>query len=66
MSAYCTAKTSISVTLALGAAVVAQETKPKPSILITNARASDGGYETLATGISVLVKANEIARRRKA
>jgi len=50
------------LTLALGATVVAQEAKPASSILITDANVFDGKSDKLATGMSVLVEGNKIAK----
>jgi len=53
--------------LALAAAmpVMAQEAKPVPQVLITNANIFDGENEKLAMGMSVLVEGNKIARIAK-
>jgi len=50
------------LTLALGATVVAPEAKPASSILITDANVFDGKSDKLATGMSVLVEGNKIAK----
>lgn len=47
------------------AAAMAQEAKPKQSVLITNARIFDGSHEALAIGMSVLVEGNKITRIAK-
>jgi len=56
---------SLCVAVAFSAGAMAQEAKPKQSVLITNARIFDGQHEALATGMSVLVEGNKIARIAK-
>ncbi|HXH85233.1 MAG TPA: amidohydrolase family protein [Nitrospira sp.] len=51
--------------LAFCATAMAQEAKPKQSVLITNAKIFDGQHEALATGMSVLVEGNKIAKIAK-
>jgi len=57
--------TSLCVTLAFSATVIAQEAKPKQSVLITGANIFDGQNEKLATGMSVLVEGNKITKIAK-
>jgi len=52
-------------TLACCATAVAQDAKPGASVVITNARIFDGEHEALATGMSVLVEGNKIAKIAK-
>ena len=52
-------------TFALCATIVAQDARPKPPILITNAKIFDGKNETLAEAMSVLVEGNKIAKITK-
>jgi len=49
----------------IGSLATAQEAKPKPSVLITNARIFDGVHEQLADGMSVLVEGNKISKIAK-
>jgi len=53
---------SLVLTLALCASTVAQAADPKPSVLITNANIFNGKSDKLATGMSVLVEGNKIAK----
>jgi len=53
---------SMCVAAALCTAVMAQDATPKPSVLITNANIFDGKSENLATGMSVLIEGNKIAK----
>jgi len=53
---------SVCVALASYATAMAQDAKPKSSVLITNARVFDGEHEALAEGMSVLVEGNKITR----
>jgi len=53
---------SLSVAVALCSTAMAQDAAPKQSVLITNANVFDGRSETLATGMSVLVEGNKIAK----
>jgi len=57
--------TSLCVALAFSATVIAQDAKPKPSVLITSANIFDGQNEKLATGMSVLVEGNKITKIAK-
>jgi len=51
--------------LAPFATVMAQDAKPQQSVLITNANIFDGKSDKLATGMSVLVEGNKIAKIAK-
>jgi len=51
--------------LAMVMPAMAQEAKPVSKVLITNANIFDGENETLATGMSVLVEGNKIAKIAK-
>jgi len=62
MRVYRHVTASLCLTLALSATVVAQEAKPASSILITHANVFDGKSDKLATGMSVLVEGNKIAK----
>jgi len=53
------------VTLAFCATGVAQDAKPKQSVLITGANIVDGQNEKLAIGMSVLVEGNKITKIAK-
>jgi len=53
---------SVCVALASCATAMAQDAKPKASVLFTNARVFDGQHETLAEGMSVLVEGNKITK----
>jgi len=53
------------VVLACCAAAMAQDAKPKSSVLIKNARVFDGQNEALAEGMSVLVEGNMITKIAK-
>jgi len=53
------------VTLAFCATGVAQDAKPKQSVLITGANIFDGQNEKLAIGMSVLVEGNKITKIAK-
>jgi len=57
--------TSLCVAYAFSATVIAQDAKPKQSVLITGANIFDGQNEKLATGMSVLVEGNKIAKIAK-
>jgi len=50
------------LTIAFCSPVIAQAADPKPATLITNANIFDGKNEKLATGMSVLVEGNKIAK----
>jgi len=56
---------SLCVAVMLCTTVMAKDAKPKQSVLITNANIFDGKSEKLATGMSVLVEGNKIARIAK-
>jgi len=56
---------SLVLTLAFYAPAMAKDAAPKPSVLITNANIFDGQNEKLATGMSVLVEGNKIAKIAK-
>jgi len=58
-------KLSLCLALAFCATVIAQETNPKPSVLITGANVFDGQNEKLTTGMSVLVEGNKITKIAK-
>jgi imidazolonepropionase-like amidohydrolase len=51
--------------LALVAPSMAAETKPKSTLIITNANMLDGKNEKLANGMSVLIEGNGIAKIAK-
>ncbi|WP_455387850.1 amidohydrolase family protein [Petrachloros mirabilis] len=51
--------------LALCTSASARAAEPKPAVLITNANIFDGKSEKLATGMSVLVEGNKIAKIAK-
>jgi len=53
------------LTLAFCATAMAEDAAPKSSVLITNANIFDGQNEKLATGMSVLVEGNKIAKIAK-
>lgn len=56
---------SLFLTLALCVPAMAEDAKSKPSVLITNANIFDGKSDKLATGMSVLVEGNKIAKIAK-
>jgi len=56
---------SLFLTLAFCVPAMAEEAKPEPSVLITNANIFDGTSEKLADGMSVLVEGNKIAKIAK-
>jgi len=53
------------LTMAVCSPVIVQAADPKPATLITNANIFDGKHEKLATGMSVLVEGNKIAKIAK-
>ncbi len=57
--------TFLCVALVYCAGAMAQETEPKPSVLITNAHIFDGENEKLADGMSILVEGNKISKIAK-
>jgi len=57
---------SVCMSVMFCATVTAQDAKPPQVILITNANIFDGKSDTLATGMSVLVEGNKIAKIGKA
>jgi len=59
------ATAAICACLAFCVTAMAQEAKPKQSVLITNTRIFDGQNEKLADGMSVLVEGNKIAKIAK-
>ncbi len=56
---------SLFLTLAFCVPAMANDAAPKQSVLITNANIFDGKNEKLATGMSVLVEGNKIAKIAK-
>jgi len=56
---------SLLFTLAFCVPVMAEDAPPQQSVLITNANIFDGKSEKLATGMSVLVEGNKIAKIAK-
>lgn len=56
---------ALCITLVFCVTAMAQDAKPKHSVLITNANIFDGRSEKLATGMSVLVEGNKIAKIAK-
>jgi len=65
MKGSITAIASVCLTLALGTSASAQDAGPKSAVLITSANVFDGKSENLATGMSVLVEGNKIAKIAK-
>ena len=56
---------SLCAMLAFCATAISQDAAPKTSVLITNANIFDGTSDRLATGMSVLVEGNKIAKIAK-